>query len=434
MIASPNTKLPSLKEVEKFFRYAKNSLVSSVALGEVKSWIQVDEWLAKNWKHKSAAPEISSNDGSGFIPISDNYPEFNAKNVAKQLEITREECVRDIQKKLYAQTILSTNTSTERKEIEEIKEGQKEEEDVGNDSRIQLESKSVSIEQNHTPIVIDRTQQRKINRRYENWYSRIPPEKLAENGGTIPQLNTEKQVAELLYYQVDAAVGLFESFVIHSRRGELLRAGVGVGKTYIFGQLLRWLYDVNFHVGPVHSLFPYIVVTKASIVTQTERVLRDKFGLPVSNFGGGVMVTNYDQLRANLGNIMIDWHTQVINGEEVLFPVWKEVIHPAVIIWDECQGLKNEGSTQTQIARAYSRIPDKKIPKEQANDNTFNQHPTWKDEANRTVLSGGDVLVPNTWQLFSSATPFTTVNEAKTFALATRARVGAENMRGYKGD
>ena len=104
------------------------------------------------------------------------------------------------------------------------------------------------------------------------------------------------------------------------------------------------------------------------------------------------------------------------------------MIHPCVIVWDECQGLKNEGSTQTQIARAYSEIPDKEITMDQ-----LGKHPTWtKDLA--IPLPDNKFRAPNTWQLFSSATPFTTVAEAKTYALATRARVSAESFTGYKGD
>jgi len=277
--------------------------------------------------------------------------------------------------------------------------------------------------------IIDKKAQKKAHRRYNNWYARVPEEDLLENGGIIPPLDTSKQEAELRYFQVDAAAHYFKGFVRDNKRAQLLRAGVGVGKTYIIGQLLRWLWDTNFHVGPVHSLFPYMVVTKAPIVTQTERVLRDKFGLPVGKYVGGVLVTNYDQLRASLGDIMIQWHTQIVNGEEVLFPVWRDTIHPCVIVWDECQSLKNTGSTQTEIARAYSRIADKKLE----DDSLLHKHPCWTLD-HCTPLPESKWAAPNTWQLFSSATPFTTVEEAKTFALATRAEVGSEDMVGYKGD
>lgn len=423
---------PSIKEADKFFKYAINSLVSGVQFKELTTWQQLGVALLASFERKFPKaldkPEICTwSDATLLTPLT-------AKNV---IESIRNNYIKSLAAASVVNSALAPNKPTAYEEDQINSERTRDERlssipEANGEEASLLETNQQETVQSQVlvaPLVIDKKQQKKAHRRYNNWYSRVPEEDLLENGGIIPALDTSKQEAELRYFQVDAAAHYFKGFVRDNKRAQLLRAGVGVGKTYIIGQLLRWLWDTNFHVGPVYSLFPYTVVTKAPIVTQTERVLRDKFGLPVGKYVGGVLVTNYDQLRASLGDIMIQWHTQIVNGEEVLFPVWRDTIHPCVIVWDECQSLKNTGSTQTEIARAYSRIPDKYIPE----DEPMPKHPTWI-EPHIKKLPNNKVSMPNTWQLFSSATPFTTVEEAKTFALATRAEVGSEDMVGYKGD
>jgi hypothetical protein len=421
-----STASPTIKEAEKFFKRAKNELVGRASIGELASWQDASEAFSK--LAGGAAESLEFLAGN----ISITQEKFCPKNLGVRLYDLQCATIRNLAQENYAnKTIQQTLEGTH---AEGAVKSEESKEEVAEQRVVEQSNPepSLGIEKPIPEVaatLLTRTEQRKLHRRYENWYGRIPTEDLQENGGIIPPLQSPKvQSAELLYYQTDAAVTITKKLVVENKRAQLLRAGVGVGKTYMFGQIIRWLWDMKFHEGPVHSLFPYVVVTKATIVTQTERVMKDKFGLPVGKFSGGVMVTNYDQLRANLGDIMMQWHTQVVGGEEVLFPIWRPVIHPCVIVWDECQGLKNEGSTQTQIARAYSEIPDKEITMDQ-----LGKHPTWtKDLA--IPLPDNKFRAPNTWQLFSSATPFTTVAEAKTYALATRARVSAESFTGYKGD
>jgi hypothetical protein len=416
-----STASPTIKEAEKFFKRAKNELVGRASIGELASWAAVEDYMRYHYDSVYCSSWLSAHAG-----------DFNPKNLRLALDSLHHSVIKQLASQNYAnKTIQQTLEGTH---AEGAVKGEESKEEVAEQRVVEQSNPepSLGIEKPIPEVaatLLTRTEQRKLHRRYENWYGRIPTEDLQENGGIIPPLQSPKvQSAELLYYQTDAAVTITKKLVVENKRAQLLRAGVGVGKTYMFGQIIRWLWDMKFHEGPVHSLFPYVVVTKATIVTQTERVMKDKFGLPVGKFSGGVMVTNYDQLRANLGDIMMQWHTQVVGGEEVLFPIWRPVIHPCVIVWDECQGLKNEGSTQTQIARAYSEIPDKEITMDQ-----LGKHPTWtKDLA--IPLPDNKFRAPNTWQLFSSATPFTTVAEAKTYALATRARVSAESFTGYKGD
>jgi hypothetical protein len=166
-----------------------------------------------------------------------------------------------------------------------------------------------------------------------------------------------------------------------SKRGQLLLAGVGMGKTWIFGGVLRRLRDIEFHkqVGCV-SPWAYVVITKASIVEQTRRVLSQQFNL---HHPKDVFVINIDQLRSKFGELFVEEKIKIENGEEHVEWIWRPMLYPCVIIWDECQQLKNVTSTQHKIASSFNDL-----------DNTF--------------------------QIFSSATPFTRVCEAKVFAVSTR--------------
>lgn len=166
------------------------------------------------------------------------------------------------------------------------------------------------------------------------------------------------------------------------KQAQMLLAGVGVGKTFILGAVLRRLLDISYHEGKTLSPFPYVYVTKASIVEQTKRVLRKKFGIDTTN---EVIVINIEQLRSRFGEMFIKEESIWEMGVERVVFKWRRNVYPLVIIWDECQVLKNTDSIQSQIAQSYNEIQDK-----------------------------------HTIQLFSSATPYTRVSEAKCFSVATR--------------
>jgi len=192
------------------------------------------------------------------------------------------------------------------------------------------------------------------------------------------------QSAELFNFQDKAAAELCYSVMVENKRGVLLNAPVGTGKTYMFGKFLRRILNSNFLHNKTHSPYPIIVVTKATIVEQTIRVLKNEFGLDTDST---ITVINIDQLRAKFGAMFVTEQTIVERGEEHIVFKWKANVFPALIIWDECQVLKNEDSTQSKIAQSYNNIDS-----------------------------------PNTWQIFSSATAFTRVSEAKCFTVATRLR------------
>lgn len=193
---------------------------------------------------------------------------------------------------------------------------------------------------------------------------------------------SDKQLCNLFAFQERAAVQLLNNIIKKHYRGQLLRAAVGTGKTFIIGAVARRLIDMGYCDGKTFSPWPIVYVTKASIVEQTERVLKQLFGIDIVN---EVKVINIEQLRASFGELMVRAETVVKNGEEEIKWVWRKGVHPLIIFWDECQILKNTSSQQSQLAQAFNEIND-----------------------------------PATVQIYFSATPFLRVCEAKCFAVSTR--------------
>jgi len=194
-----------------------------------------------------------------------------------------------------------------------------------------------------------------------------------------------KQTARLRKFQERAVKSLLKKVLEEGKPGLMLSAGVGTGKTFILGKFARQLYDMNYFDGKTMAPWPIVYVTKASVVTQTERVLKKGFGLKV---GVEIEVINIEQLRSKFGELMVRDRTIIKDGEPHVVWEWRKNVHPIIIIWDEFHNLKNEWSQQSQIAQAYNEIVE-----------LFNIHCV---------------------QIFASATPFVKVSEAKCFAVATR--------------
>lgn len=195
----------------------------------------------------------------------------------------------------------------------------------------------------------------------------------------LPPLEAKYPVT-LFHFQVKAVQNLKNNLLKKNHRADLLQAGVGTGKTFIYGAFLAELWQTGWFEGKTFSPWPALIITKASIITQTQRVLQHHFQLcPVRQF----RVTNYDSLRSGKGlDTVMELKKEVVNGEPVKTFKWKKFLHPLVVIIDECQSAKNEESTQSQIIQNLSDIDD-----------------------------------PNLKLVFSSATPFTRVSEAKYFCV-----------------
>lgn len=162
------------------------------------------------------------------------------------------------------------------------------------------------------------------------------------------------------------------------KRAQYLVAAPGTGKTYACGAVLRRLIDAGWHKKNCMSPWPIIYVTKASVVTQTQRVLEKDFQIDTRN---EVIVIGIDQLRARFGEMFVRETMKVVSGEEVYSYQWTTMINPKLIVWDEGHALKNHTSKQHKIALSYSDLP-------------------------------------GVFQLFMSATPATRVSEFKCFVCA----------------
>ncbi len=138
------------------------------------------------------------------------------------------------------------------------------------------------------------------------------------------------------------------------KKNAILIAPTGSGKTYMYGYIIGLLRrDFSDRFSPERVV---LVVTKPSIITQTNRVLKNEFGLR------NIWVFSYEQLRSSLGELIISWEDKVLeNGDVVSWPIWSDYAKElfSLVIWDECQSLKNEGSLQTRLAfsQATSGIP-----------------------------------------------------------------------------
>lgn len=179
-----------------------------------------------------------------------------------------------------------------------------------------------------------------------------------------------------------------------TKHGQLLIAATGYGKTFIAGAVLARLLEIKFHIGKTFTPWPYVYVTRASVVEQTKRVFSKQFGIDCEN---EVLVINIEQLRSSFGERFVREEVKIEFGEEHYIWKWRPNLFPVVIMWDESQALKNVSSQQSQIAQSYN-----------------------------------DIISPHTYQIFISATPYTRVSEAKCFCVSTRmpyAFIGSEKSQ-----
>lgn len=179
-----------------------------------------------------------------------------------------------------------------------------------------------------------------------SWLCSVPEghADLARYFPNLAPLRNAHEVPPLFEFQHTAIPSLFRTFIVQKNNGLLIGA-TGSGKTYVYGHMidvLRLHAPERFGNGKV-----ILCVTKPSIVIQTQRVLQGLFR------HRDVWVTSYEQLRSTLGEIFIDWVDKVLeNGDVVKWPVFTDAAKQlfGMVIFDECQSLKNEGSIQTRIA------------------------------------------------------------------------------------
>lgn len=209
----------------------------------------------------------------------------------------------------------------------------------------------------------------------------LPPDESGlDNDSDYGLHMSEKEMAYHFWFQKKAIKECWDDIVHKKFHGVCVLSSTGTGKTFIAGGLCRRLVDADFAKDRTYGATKYLYVTRATIVEQTKRVFEKFYNLTIKD---GVEILNIEQLRSRAGTVWIKEKIIIQGGKELTVYEWRRMMNPVVVLWDECQALKNEGSTQHQIAAALNDLPD--------------------------VV-----------QVFISATPFTRVIEAKCFAVSTR--------------
>ena len=150
-------------------------------------------------------------------------------------------------------------------------------------------------------------------------------------------------------FQRTAALELADKLL--KERGALLQAGTGVGKTYITAQALKQVIPTLLEREAPDTPFPILWIGPAATMIQTQRVLKS-YGIAQY-----VMTLSYSALTSPKtgGAMFYQTRTEVTYGQEQIVYDWRECMLPRLVVFDECQALKNEESTRTAIARG---LPD----------------------------------------------------------------------------
>lgn len=246
-----------------------------------------------------------------------------------------------------------------------------------------LESSSEIVE---PPIKIPLTDWQLSVKEYEELYHNYKPPKVkgVEADDEFSIIKSLRSNINVRYFkpQEQHAASILRHLIKHKHRARALSAGVGTGKTFMLGAVIRELIDRKWP--PILnsiSPFPILYITRASVVTKTERDLSDGFGLRI---GRDVYVTNIDQMRSKLGNELVHEEMKVVDGQDRIVYTWFEPLAPALMILDEAHCVKNIDSTQSRIMQRFNDLEG--------------EH----------------------YSIYSSATLFTRVIESKCFAVACK--------------
>ena len=145
-------------------------------------------------------------------------------------------------------------------------------------------------------------------------------------------------------FQKKAASVITEA--IRSKRGNLLRADAGTGKTFAIAQALIACQEQGSLPLVTPKFASILWLTKKNVEIQTVRVLSQ---YNIKNY----IVMSYDATRASFGELFVDWRSVLVRGEIDYVPEWKTEEMPDIIIADEVQTLKNPEALCTKVAMAY---------------------------------------------------------------------------------
>lgn len=167
-------------------------------------------------------------------------------------------------------------------------------------------------------------------------------------------LSSLKQKAILYKFQAIAVQKILYKIIEEKRRCLLLRAGTGTGKTFILAAMIRQMLDNKFpDTYNCLAPWPFVWITRKSVVEQTKRVARDKFGIDLST---ELLVVGIEQMRSKFGELFLSEETVIHRGEESIIWKWREPHHPLVFIIDESHLAKNENSCQSKIIQSLSEV------------------------------------------------------------------------------
>lgn len=328
------------EQLRKQLKMSHNRVTSAFSFHEISTWEGVFEKMGYVQDYINQKPELYSKKGTI------TFPELKAFLQTQTDELERQ--IKDVQ---LAPAITTVNT------VETVQ-----------NPAIPSTNPAIPSTNGNTNNIC----------RNDNVSNDTKEEKIPDSWYGLHKSPNEK--ANLYWHQKKATAECWQKIVKEHRRSVLILSGTGTGKTWMAGALVRRLEDIQYHENKTWSHIPYLYVTRSTIVEQTERVLKRDFDLTVEQ----MEVINIEQLRSKAGQYWVKEELYIEGGEEKTRWKWKKNINPCVILWDECQALKNESSTQHQIAVSF------------------------------------DEIEKNTVQVFMSATPFTKVIEAKCFAISTR--------------
>ena len=147
--------------------------------------------------------------------------------------------------------------------------------------------------------------------------------------------------ANKMPFQIKAAVDA--ACKLQSQQGILLQAHAGLGKTYMVLPAIKYLLDNSLIELKSDWPMPILWVTPAAVIPQTLEVI-NQFGLTHKIFP-----MSYSGFRGKLGNTLY-WESAKNPYNNAKVYAWKPSRVPSMVVFDECQGLKNESSSQTQLS------------------------------------------------------------------------------------
>ena len=151
----------------------------------------------------------------------------------------------------------------------------------------------------------------------------------------------DKAGVEKMPFQIKAAVDAVCK--LQEQQGVLLQAHAGLGKTYMILPVIKYLLDNSLLELKSDWPMPVLWVTPAAVIPQTLQVI-SQFGLL-----GTIFPISYAAFRGKLGE-KIYWDKTPHPYNNTFLYTWKAMSMPSMVVFDECQSLKNDTSSQTQLS------------------------------------------------------------------------------------